>query len=749
LTLVLPQTSDPEHRFRDLLDAFPAAVYTTDADGFITFYNRAAEMLAGRTPAIGQDQWSVIWKLFDAAGKPMPLEECPMAVTLRTGAAVRDVEVIAERPDGVRVHLMPFPTPLRDPDGRIVGAVNMLVDISAVKRAEAALAQRADQQSALYRFTDRLHRAHSPGDVYEAALDAILIALRCHRAAVLLFDESDVMQFVGARGLSVGYRNAVAGHTPWTPGQRDAQPVLIEDVEASDLDPALKQTIRDEGIGALAFFPLTARGGVIGKFMTYYDRPHVFTDEQVDLALTIARQIGFTIARARAEASLRESEERHRAVVEGQSDMIVRFRRDGVITFANAVYSALRDLKPEQVLGTSIWDATPEEERRRVARAFAKLDQGRRELRMETRLPSPGGEKWTLWTARVLDFDAEGRWTEIQSTGVDITDRKLAEQAMHRLSAIVESSDDAIISKDLNGVIVSWNRAAERLFGYTSDEIVGRPVTTLMFPQHRNEEPSILDRIRRGERIDHYETVRRRKDGTPVDISLTVSPVKDSNGRIVGASKIARDVSDRKRADEQRTLLIHELNHRVKNTLATVQSLAMQTLRNTERSAEARALLDARLAALSRAHDLLTSQNWEGAGVRDIARRALEPFRTSTERVTIAGPDVLLTPKQAVALSIALHELATNAAKYGALSGERGSVLVRWSIVPNESLGALELKWSESGGPPVAPPARTGFGTRLLERSLAHDLGGAARIRYLPEGVVADISTPLEPVVGH
>jgi PAS domain S-box-containing protein len=741
LTLVSLPTTDPELRFRDLLDAFPAAVYTTDANGYVTFYNQAAEQLAGRTPKVGQDQWSVLWKLFHIDGSPMALEDCPMAVTLREGKAVRDVEVIAERPDGARIHLMPFPTPLRDADGRINGAVNMLVDISALKRAEIALAQRADEQGALFRFTDRLHRAQTSTEVYEAALDAILIALRCHRAAVLVFDAAGVMQFVGARGLSQSYRDAVTGHTPWTPGQAEAQPVIVRDVQTADLDDALKATIREEGIGALAFFPLMAGGGVIGKFMTYFDRPHQFADEEVELAMTIARQIGFAIARARAEESLRESEERYRAVVEDQSDLIVRFKRDGEITFINSAYAAARGSTVDDMLGSCIWDIVPGDQQSYTEKSFAKLSAAQPEMRMETLWQKPGEESWTLWTVRVLDFDQAGAWSEVQASGIDITDRKRAELAMHRLSAIVESSDDAIISKDLNGVIVSWNEGAQRLFGYEADEIIGRPVTTLMFPEQHGDEPGILERIRRGQRIEHFDTVRRHKSGARIDISLTVSPVKDSQGRIVGASKIARNISERIRADEQRTLLIHELNHRVKNTLATVQSLVMQTLRNTERSTEARALLDARLAALSRAHDLLTAQNWEGASLRDIARRALEPFRTSADRVVFSGPDIQLTPKQAVALSIALHELATNAAKYGALSGERGRVSVQWKVAD----GNFDVKWVESDGPEVTPPSRHGFGTRLIERSLAHDLGGAARIGYLPGGVVAEIAAPLEP----
>src|SRR5205085_3080223 len=135
----------------------------------------------------------------------------------------------------------------------------------------------------------------------------------------------------------------------------------------------------------------------------------------------------------------------------------------------------------------------------------------------------------------------------------DITDRRRGDEASRHLAAIIESSDDAIITKDLNGIITSWNAAAERLFGYKPEEIIGQPILTLMPPERRHEEPIILGRIRRGERIDHYETVRRRKDGTLLDISVTVSPMKDREGTIIGASKIARDITDRIKNEQRRT----------------------------------------------------------------------------------------------------------------------------------------------------------------------------------------------------
>jgi PAS domain S-box-containing protein len=406
-------------RFREVIDALPAAIYTTDKAGRITFYNEAAEAMWGRSPTLGDDQWCGFWKLYWPDGTPLPHDECPMAVALKTGRAVRGVEAVAVRPDGTRVPFAPYPTPIFDGSGELAGAVNMLVDL---------------------------------------------------------------------------------------------------------------------------------------------------------------------------------------------------------------------------------------------------------------------------------------------------TERKQSEENAQRLASIVQSSDDAIISKDLNGIIKSWNSGAERLFGYSFDEVIGKPVTMLIPQERVDEEPSILERLRRGERVDHYETVRRRKDGSLVDISLTVSPIRSSDGRIIGASKIARDITERRRAQEQQKILLAEIMHRVKNTLATVQAIATQTLRRTPD--DERAAFTARLHALSKAHDLLTSDKWDRAQLRAVANAALEPF--SQQRITLEGPEAWLNASMSLQVTLALHELATNAAKYGALSKGTGRIHVSWELLDG---GRLRLCWSESGGPPVKPPKRKGFGTILIDHT--------------------------------
>jgi two-component sensor histidine kinase len=220
-------------------------------------------------------------------------------------------------------------------------------------------------------------------------------------------------------------------------------------------------------------------------------------------------------------------------------------------------------------------------------------------------------------------------------------------------------------------------------------------------------------------------------------------PLRDAEGRPRGAVAAFVDITALKQAEWQRTLLISELNHRVKNTLATVQSIASQTLRVAGVAADVRQAFEARLFTLARAHDVLTQESWEGASLREIVDKALAPFRMREGRFRIGGPDVRLPPKATLAIAMALHELATNAVKYGALSNAVGQVSVVWEVAGRDGGRHLRLQWKERGGPGVTAPARQGFGSRLIERGLAGELGGEAVLDYRPTGLVCSITAPL------
>jgi PAS domain S-box-containing protein len=572
------------------LEQLPVAIYACDAGGRILWFNSRAAEMWGRAPRVGEDDSELFcgsYKLY-LDGHLITTEQTPMAEVLRTGVPVRGIEGRVERPDGSHIWAVVHITPVEDEEGKLVGAINCFHervtgdrlerpdarlddwvinrderlaatyehvgagivevdrdgrmlrvnqqlcqltgfpakellgrtvfqetlpedldadlrqfrrqlsgeidrysiekriyrsngghfwaevtsssvcdaagrflyavrvqhDISDRKLAEQALARRMDEQAALFKFSERLQHVSSVQQVHDVALDAIVRALGCDRAAILLFDSSVKMRFVAWRGLSEVYRRAVEGHSPWTRDETDPRPVYFEDIGTSDLSDELKQTIAREGIGAVAFIPIQQDGQLVGKFMAYYDSPHQFSVHEMDIAVTLARQLSFSIARLNAE---------------------------------QARHAAERD-------------------------------------------------------------------------------------ALHLVS-IVQSSDDAIISKSLDGVILSWNAAAERLFGYTAEEAVGQPVTMLIPADRQDEEPGILARLRRGERIDHYETVRQHKDRSLLDISLTVSPVRDAAGRIVGASKIARNITDRKEAQRK----LQESEQRLQELLAAIPAAIYTT----------------------------------------------------------------------------------------------------------------------------------------------------------------------------
>jgi PAS domain S-box-containing protein len=861
-----PEGALNEHRLHSILDALPVAIYTTDADGHLSYFNRTAVELAGREPRLGTDKWCVAHRLLDSAGRPMELEECPMAVALREQRPVRGVQITAERPDGARVPVMPFPTPLYDDGGRFAGAVNVLLDVSDLKHAQEAVAKRADDQETLYRFTDQLYRADKPTEVYDAALNAILSALRCERASILLFDDDGIMRFVASRGLSAEYCKAVEGHSPWKPDDRHPQPICISDIDATNESDSLKATIRAEGIRSLAFIPLTENGFTIGKFMAYYGAPHVFTEDELDLAVTIARQLGFSVGRTRAQEARRRSEQHWRSMFEHAGMGIVAMDRNYVIASANAAFAAICGHSIDDLIGRSCLELThPDDtEKNDIARdelartgnpvAFEKryvtksgrhvwarfmLSKGERgqllavvedidaRKRADERVRQSANQVSLVMNAapvpiayvdkdlryklvnkayakrfdltpdecigrhttevagadamgpfkphidaalagqsvefeveaqyaqgmRVMhghyepEFDARGEVAGFVAVVFDVTERRLTEERLReseqRFRLIAENAPVMLWKGDYTGKCTYLNKALRDFWGVTSEQMMTFEWTSTVHPDDRPGLFASFESAMKNHAAFSLEARYRRTDGVYRLLSTQARPRFGSHGEFVGMIGINVDITERKHAEEQRTLLINELNHRVKNTLATVQSLASQTLRNTERSADARQMFEARLLALSRAHDILTRQSWQGASLREVVDRALDPFQSTDGRISVDGVDVRLSPKQALALSMALHELATNAAKYGALSNDSGRVEVAWRIVL-EGTGELQLTWTESGGPPVVPPTRTGFGSRLIQRSLAHDLGGETSIEYRPQGVISVIKSPLE-----
>ncbi len=331
-----------------------------------------------------------------------------------------------------------------------------------------------------------------------------------------------------------------------------------------------------------------------------------------------------------------------------------------------------------------------------------------------------------------------------------LADIKVAQpgyEAAAFLAAIVESSDDAIISKSLQGIITTWNLSAQRLFGYSTDEAVGRPITLLIPEDRLGEEPAILARINAGERVDHFETVRRRKDGTLIDISLTISPIRGSDGTIIGASKIARDISERRRVAEHQNMLLREMHHRVKNLFAITGSIISLAARTAQTPLELADSMKNRLIALSRAHQL-TLPGFSGdeappeqsTTLFTMLTNLLSPFEENDSgRWRLHGDDPHISADRVTSLALLFHEYATNAVKYGALSVADGQLDVTVTSEPDY----FEIAWQESNAraATAGQAEKTGFGT-TLEKMLVQSLNARVSREWQPRGLLINLTLP-------
>lgn len=302
---------------------------------------------------------------------------------------------------------------------------------------------------------------------------------------------------------------------------------------------------------------------------------------------------------------------------------------------------------------------------------------------------------------------------------------------------IEHARDYGIFMLDLSGKITSWSPGAERITGYGPAEALGMNFSVFFTASDRST----------GQHLKELETAWRegraedsrwhlRKDGRRFWANGVTMAMRDP--QMTGLIKVIRDETANRLAEEQRVLLLNELNHRINNTLVTVQSLVEQTLRATDVGRSVRDDLTARLMALSEAHKALVEQNWAGAELRTIVERALAPYEQEDVggRLHASGPPLWVSPQQAVTLSLVLHELVTNAVKYGALSTLDGMLEVSWNLyMDGRGARHMTFLWEERGGPVVAEPTRRGFGSRLIERSLGQEAGGSARMEFAPEGL--------------
>ncbi|MEQ3626184.1 MAG: PAS domain S-box protein [Tateyamaria sp.] len=334
-------------------------------------------------------------------------------------------------------------------------------------------------------------------------------------------------------------------------------------------------------------------------------------------------------------------------------------------------------------------------------------------------------------------------------TQSDSSELEAPESLQQHLAAIVEGSDDAIITKGLDSIIRSWNPGAERLFGYSAEEAVGRSIT-LIFPDDRmDEEAGFIARLRRGERISNLETLRKRKDGTLVPISLTVSPVRSANGKIVGASKIARDITLQRQAIERQQLLLSEMRHRVGNSLAVAGGLLSIAARQADSVQELVKVVRQRLLALASVHaravDDPVGARPEGTALEKLINSILEPFSGGAS-VSLDVPELHICPAAITPLSLVFFELATNAVKYGGLSEAGDGISIRADMHDDR----LIVRWTEdcTTKPASGEPDHVGFGTRMCQSTVGASLAGKFSRDFSPNGMTATLDLDLRAVTG-
>jgi PAS domain S-box-containing protein len=554
-----------ETRYRTLLDLGPMAIYSCDDAGLIQEFNRRAVELWGCEPVPGDTdkRFCGSFKLFRPDGRFMPHQECPMAeVVAGTLTEASDAEVIIERPDGSRITVIVNIRPLTNERGEVTGALNCFYDITSRKETEEALRQSLEDVTRMQAVSTRLMQAGDISLLLHDILDAAIEITGAQMGNIQML-EHGVLRIAAQRGFDPPFLDFFDGVRPeqaacGTALQR-AERVIVEDVTHSPIfagTPALNVMV---AAGALAVqsTPLVSRSGrALGMFSTHYTHaPERPSERALRLLDILARQAADLLEHNQAEQALRAREAELAQVINQTPFMLTRCSRDLRYQFVSQTYAAMLGRPAADVVGKPIVEIMGREGFETIRPYVQRVLEGSR-VEYEADIHFNGSGSRSLRVVYTPDTDARGDVHGWIASILDVTERKQADEARALLAGIVDSSDDAIISKNLDGIITSWNVGAERMFGYAAAEAIGQAITIIVPGERQQEETDIIERLRQGQTIEQFETERVAKDGRRVPLSLMVSPVRNRQGVVIGASKIARDISDRVRGDEERAHLL-------------------------------------------------------------------------------------------------------------------------------------------------------------------------------------------------
>ncbi|UPK31113.1 PAS domain-containing sensor histidine kinase [Bradyrhizobium sp. 195] len=693
------------------LDAIPGAVYLCDAEGWLVAYNSEAVELWGRIPdASTKERFCGSHQLYLLDGTPLAHSDCPVATAVLLGTPTRNAEVIMARPDGSRFTALVNIRALRDYSGRIQGAINCFQDITGRKQIEEE-ARRTTQD--LEDFFDNgavgLHIVSSAG-----------IILRANKA------ELDIL----------GYR----------PEEYIGRHVAEFHADARVIGDIIQRLSCGEPLDR---YParLRARDGSV-KHVLITSNSRFVKDKFVN---TRCFTIDVTKLHA-AEEARKASEARLAATYEAASVGLSEVDESGRFLRVNDSLCRITGRSRDELLGMTFFDYTDPDDRTEDAELYAQQVRGdiaNYTTRKRALRPDGAVRHLDIFSSSVRD--SEGRFLYGVRVAQDVTATKQLEDRLRggeqRMRDLLEALPAAIYTTDAEGRINFFNRAAIEMAGRTPQPGDEWCVTWKLYwpdgsPLPHNECPMAVA-LRENRPVRGAEAVAERPDGGRVPFIPYPTPLRDAAGNLVGAINMLVDISERKRAENAQKVLIDELNHRVKNTLATVQSLASQTARHAADLDEFLPTFTGRLLALARAHDLLTKRNWQDAPFEKLVHDIVAAV--SGGGMVTAGPHVDLDARTALSITMVLNELLTNAAKYGALSVPEGSVSLTWRFGAGERpQSVLECEWRERGGPPVTPPKRRGFGTRLMERCVEHDLAGEFDLVFEPEGTRCRMVFPIK-----
>ena len=596
-------------------------------------------------------------------------------------------------------------------------------------------------------FSDRLREIAAPREVMTAAVELLGGHLGAMRVGYSEMEADGIHLHVEQDWRAAGVSSVAGRHhlDSYGPDIADAyrsgELVAIDDFD-TDARTAGKPAAAAHhafGVRAQLAVPLVKAGRLIALLFLHAGEPRRWSEEEIALVREVAERTWAAVERARAEEALRVSEARFRTALEIGTVGAIYFDMDGLLTDANDAFLQMGGYSREDLeSGRLTWQRlTPAEWMQDSEHAFAELkEKGHTTPCEKEYIRKDGSRWWALFAAKLLP---DGTGFEFV---LDITDRKRTEERLRettrRLNAVLDNASVAVFVMDEQQHCIYMNPAAEALTGYTLAETHGRPLHDVVHHTYPDGRPfpiheCAIDRAFPKNNKEQGEEVFVHKDGSFYPIAFTASPIRNEDAKTIGTIIEVRDISSEKVAKERQALLINELHHRVKNTLSTVQSVMNFTIRTSDNMETFQRGMTGRLSSLARSHTLLTDNEWAGADLQKIIRAELEPYDDGT-RLTLDGTHVSLPVDAAVPLAMAVHELTTNAVKYGALSVPEGQVTIGWTTEQTEGGTMLHLEWVERNGPPVAPPTRRGFGSTLLDRVLAGQLGGSVQVNYPPEG---------------